>query len=142
VTAVPPQAPGRPGDLRPAAALRRPPASGLAAVLLGIAASLGPQAAWAQTVPKPVLQPPAAGAAKPKALPGKTGQASARAAGTHPVAPAAKPTGAAAVRQDDQSYLFTKGPREPGGPPSYVTSGARSFNQPWYMTIYDTTGGW
>jgi hypothetical protein len=31
---------------------------------------------------------------------------------------------------------------ESRGPPSYVTSGSRSFNQPWYMTIYDTTGGW
>ncbi|MFO1149384.1 MAG: hypothetical protein U1E62_13495 [Alsobacter sp.] len=110
---------------------------------------IGAGGASAQTLPAPALKPPVAPAAKP-AQPGAAApppRASSRpVAATLKAAPktaTAKPaTGKPAAPQDDQSYLFTKGPKEQGGPPSYITSGSRSFNQPWYMTIYDTTGGW
>ena len=54
--------------------------------------------------------------------------------------PPATKAAPAPLPQDDQSYLFATDPRSGKGPPDYVTSGSKHSNQPWFMTIYDTTG--
>jgi hypothetical protein len=94
-----------------------------------------------------IAGPAAAQSAPPAARPGQSSKAAPlvrqQASATRKL-PSAAPAGRARApaQQDDQSYLFSNAPLEPGGPPSYVTSGSRPFNQPWYMSIYDTTGGW
>lgn len=115
-----------------------------ACTLLVLSACLGPavgQTASASGSGR--LTVPQAPAAKPGKVARTERPANLQApnAGTRPSASQAARSRAPAP-QDDQSYLFTHGPVEPGGPPSYVTSGSRPFNQPWYMSIYDTTGGW